>query len=246
MSFFLNLIYSYYQTYKYIITIIIITIILSIVYYIYLIYYISSMFHFYQNDISIISYYSDINIHNIYNNNPSIEINLSLFELQNTILIIIIWASIILAPWYSIIAIFFSKNFYHIKLYQIIIIVVLLIVITLIHTVYIPSLLKYTYEYYKIYQIQHESLHFNIEYNILEIIKYVITTIGGIGIVLIIRNYINSRLLVICLYAITIPWNQPVLILISTIFLYTLIQEIITIVRIVQINYLKEIALHCK
>lgn len=246
MSHFINIIYLYYNIYKYIISLLLIIVIINTIYYIYWIYYISSIFHYYQENIALINYYSDISNYSIYNNNPGIEINLSIFEFQGTIVSLIIWSSLIILPWLTLIIIIIAKHFYHIKINYSIVTSGILVITILINYVYIPELIYCTYDYYKIYQIQHESLHFNIEYNIIEIIKYSVNTIVCMGIALVISNYTNLRLVMISLYIITIPWNQPILILIATINCYLLCQEILNFTKVVKLNYLKEIALHCR
>lgn len=231
----------YYKKYKIIITLSVALFFINMSYYIYWTYYIISMFYFYKNNIDCIDYYNENNSTFFYHNIPSVDINISLFDLQNTIWYIIIWSTLIVVPYLMLNLSSYKSNVY----YYINIVLGLYSIIMLIHIIYIPNIIWYYYEYYQIYQTQHESLSVNIEYNLVNLISNIIYLIISYTAIVILSTTSINRYVVIYSYIIIMPWNQPTMVIIVSLIGAIITIEIISLVYFGTLNYLAKIAGLC-
>ncbi len=231
----------YYNKYRFITIITITLLCTNVLYYIYWLYYIISIFNFHNNKISCTDYYNDNLSTSLYHNIPSIDINISLFDIQSNILYIIIWSIIMIAPYF----IFSFNKYKSILYYNINIILGLYTIIIMIHMLYIPNIIMYNYEYYQIYQTRHESLNINIEYNLIQLIRQIVYLIVAYSVIVIITTTNIKRSIIICLYILMMPWDQPTMVIIISIIGVITTIEIINIIYIATINYLAKIAGLC-
>lgn len=242
MMLFYNHFISLYGTYKYIIWIIATLMAINAIYYMYWIFFFTSIFQYYKSNVDVISLYTDTD-HIIYTNMPVMEINISLFEIQSSIIIIIIWSAILIAPSILFCYGLVVRHIYHIKIYILYSMLAMLLLTTLVHLFYVPIIMNLSYESYKIFQIFHESMHINIEFQIIEIFEYILYSISIMLAVVAISIISNHRTYTVALYFLFIKF--PIIPMIIGLCCCFIFYELSTFFVFIKQNYFRSIAGHC-
>lgn len=203
----------------------------------YWLYYVYSIFNVPITTVSLINIYNDSN-YEVTAQLPIMELNMSLFDIQNTVLYFIVWNTILLLP-YLVMTIKITHSY---DTYCVLFLICIINVI--LYKQYIPILVHMSIDYYKIHQIEHNSVHINVEYKIIEIIYSLLTHIVIVYTVLISIFKPLARKYATIIYIILTPWNQPIYIFIAGLILLLILWEISNIVIIIYLNYLKKIAGH--
>jgi hypothetical protein len=244
MSIFLKTVIQKIKQYQSLIWVLTIIMIINMIYYIYWLYYISYLFQLHPSHGICLNYYNETE-YQIITPLPTLELNLSLFELQTALTWVMAWTFFFVAPYLIAYYIVSRQDFSHKKNYLLMKTSTILIINFIFQFVYIPFFISLSKEYYTIYQMTQESFHLNIEYNVVILLKQLIIYHGTMGLIYILGQTNAVRMALFLCYLVLIPFDQPIMILLTGLIVYTITQEILTFLNFIQKNYLKKIAGHC-